>query len=188
MIYALKRDWLRAAALFAQHPRQLTHTYLAGVLVEFNYRGLFMVATDGHRMLVLHEPVEGGLGDSRFVLPFNVLPRAKDDEMQVFDSDASTLGGRRCKLIDATHYPQWRSIMPAPNGCQSQFNSRYLADLYAAGRLLDERRANVLDFGQYLIDHNGTSGALVRWYGCPAALGVIMPMRTADIHDRPDWG
>ncbi|MDO8421145.1 MAG: hypothetical protein Q7S99_03190 [Parvibaculum sp.] len=126
-----------AAAIFRCHEE--TRYYLNGIYVEPHHEsGVIMVATDGHRMAVIHDPT--GYANAPFIC--KASPRfyaacarrgAKRDQLkrpgqvqfigrtayltcEGFDDDVSIIGVTHLEIeyapeIDGT-YPNWRRVMP----------------------------------------------------------------------------
>lgn len=199
---------VKAALLFAGD--QDIRGYLNGICVEHSPRGIRLIATDGHRLIVCNV-IEGDTAERdsvRFVIHRDVLKaalklvqkrqlvvacewtqtRSADptrEGVTVIGTAKITLGGINTNDIqDAMgKFPEWERIVPAsPSGELAQFNVMYLADAAKAAALLRGGVAGYISIG-----HNGTSPALVNLSA--DAFAAIMPMRGDSQGEikLPDW-
>ena len=117
-----------------------TRPYLCGVHIEpvkAGEPGAYLVATDGHKMLVFYDPSASVEGSAIVALPKDLLKRCKDGEtLEVSDTGAS-VGGLQAGsvLIDET-FPNWRhafpSHLPSDANCYGVFDQVVLAPLAKA--------------------------------------------------------
>ena len=188
--------WLKAAATIAAK-RDIRY-YLNGVLVEVFEKEARLVATDGHRMMILRKLVEG-CTPARIIIPTAIIdllkpsnklglskvdavlhyePNSINARLQYFDI------GIQFKAIDGKYpdYTQTMNKASMPSGAIGTFNAMYIADFH---------RAVKLAFGTDRlysphIWHNGEGPAGVTYRGSEEFFGVVMPMR-ADSCNPPKW-
>ena len=130
---------LFARAALAQST-ETTRYYLCGVHITpagNGEPGAYLVATDGHKMLVFYDPGATIEGSAIVALPKDLLKRCKDGEkLEVSDTGAS-VGGLQAGnvLVDGT-FPDWRRIIPSdlPSDakCQGVFDHAVLEPLAKA--------------------------------------------------------
>lgn len=142
--------------------------YLNGVAFDFTAEGLYLVATDGHRIHVIKAQVEeavglAGLVGQTLIVPTDAIkqikapPRTKHPRVTVAiepAKDASgqathrfTFGLNIADLAIIGRYPDWRRVLPKPAlqriACDqpgATFSPQYLADAVKALALLAESR------------------------------------------------
>jgi DNA polymerase-3 subunit beta len=168
-----------------------TRYYLNGINLEFTPTGVVMVATDGHRMIVLRQPYgEHGATQAHpsVIVPRDLVAKLKvkhkvvdettltisDDGRLTFEHAGETYGGSR---IDAT-FPGYRQVVPQDlDGKLAQYNPLYLADFAKARKELGGDRTT-----SPIVRYNGESPAIVdfAWETGFDAFGVLMPIRTPD--------
>lgn len=167
--------------------------YLKGVHVEPHpEKGAVLVATDGHRMVVLHD--EAGYAGRKAIIPADkeliaVLARvtkpADDDARLRVDKDgivsieAASYRAAKNTLIDGT-FPDWadviRPVLAAfrrKEVAWASFNPRYLADF---GKVADRLAIN-RDSAIRVAAPDPGSAALILFEGDRSVFGVLMPMR-----------
>ena len=202
---------LKAALLFAPKS-DVVRQYLVGACFDYQpQRCMRLVATDGHRMIVINlggEP--NAVSGVRFVVSRDVLDRAvkayaKERAIQVTwsqDTDPDPERGGvvivRCAKITAGElpttdvqdnsgrFPDYERIVPAKtSGKTAQFNALYLADCAKAAELLKatKRRDEVPGFIN--VAHNGDSAALIDLG--ESAFAIVMPCRAGALPALPDW-
>jgi hypothetical protein len=178
-----------------------TRYYLNGVNLEHTDDGLIMVATDGHRAIVLRQDWTETVPDAPF--PSVIVPLAFINKIKLhkaIDVAEMTLGDngaisiKYCgdmlgtNAIDAA-FPGWRRIVPTAKvpGAIGHYNCAYVSDFHKAGKLLDKgARCPV-------ILHDGQNPALVSFYFGEGqgfeTFGVLMPIRTPDeyVKAAPSW-
>ncbi len=111
---------LIAAALHVA-PKNDVRFYLNGVLIESHADGAIIVATDGHRMLVVRTSLPWDIG--KIIVPRNaceLVAKMKGDVYFCAVGDASRFkaerGGQAIEFaaVDGT-YPDWRAAVSKPN-------------------------------------------------------------------------
>jgi len=190
--------------------------YLNGVCLDTTGPEPVMVATDGHRMLVVRVPrLVSTLPRGCYVIPRAMLEAVKPVKLGRGQGDApvtltveAALPGAdagRATLVGAStasatlvdgRFPDWRRVVPSKlTGIASQFNTDYLADFGTVARLLAGAKRS--DGGCFpTFAHAGDIGgrkgdhgaALVTFPRSPDAFGVLMPMRTDSVPTvAPHW-
>ncbi|WP_181408188.1 beta clamp domain-containing protein [Pararhizobium mangrovi] len=184
--------------------RDFTRYNLNGVHIEPAANGgCIMVATDGHRMLVAHDP-EGECVEPVIVkLPRFSFAQCKHPKMMgarrelMVDADArsatiteitkvkdqednrETILTAYDVLIDGV-YPDWRGVVPSGSysgtpGSFTGFNPAYLKEWSFIGTELAKTRGAVPGIAiQQTAEHAPT---LIRWTGVEEIFGIQMPMR-----------
>lgn len=194
-----------------------TRYYLHGFCVERHpVAGVLLIATDGHRMAIFHD-AEGYLeGAAQIIVKANAasLKACKPPRGQVVDSWWCQVEGATAKssdsvlqigfsadcgatitrpdatqhdcLIDGT-FPDYRRVLPSDNAPADwsgkrlpSFNPDYLASF---------GKVSASEGGKKMIAiHPSISeGPAIISTGRADFFGVLMPMRSALTHDRPDW-
>jgi hypothetical protein len=205
MSFNVNANLFRAVAMFQSTEK--TRYYLAGVQIEPHpCGGVFLVATDGHRMLVVHDKTgvidagEHGLivsldaaalkackMDQREKNPRRVIGAAIGAPAWVatvdYDNGAPMLDtAENVHMIKDWHvdgtFPDWRRVLP-------RFDADTPAPAFASYNLA--LLSSFADAGRILSDsknppatairHNPEGPALLRFFGVEHAFGVIMPMR-----------
>ena len=171
-----------AAARFVS--TEETRYYLRGVYVQHaEGGGLLYTATDGHRLIHVHDPAAEMDGDARIVgIAKGKFPAAWHKaktlhwESGVLSSENRTLLTPAAE-IDGT-FPDYTRIIPSTtSGEVSHFNYAYLADFQEA--------AKKCDLGAMFVHHNGENPALIT-FDCAPAIGVCMPFRADKVRsNRP---
>lgn len=167
---------LRAALTFAG-TRDVRY-YLNGVLVEPmpDGNGVLLIATDGHRLAVLHDPA--GNADGWAIVARHKLPtlrKADAGGLATFDGARGTYPGGTSlpvEFIDG-RFPDWRAVIPnvtAESLAPGSFNAAYLGDLEAVGKGYGVPTPFAAIYAC------GDRSALVRFGSLPA-LVVLMPCR-----------
>lgn len=171
--------------------------YLNGVYIHPHpVKGALLVATDGHRLVVIHDEDGACPGDPAIIQAdktfLGALMKVKDATARLMvgaDGIATVPGhyrGAKSAVVDGT-YPDYASvIVPVLNDVKrkaqglSSFNPRYLAEFGKVGERLSKGHGaiRIRSFG-------GGSPALVLWPNIPYAFGVLMPVRTPDVDAIP---
>jgi hypothetical protein len=177
----LSADILRAAQTFAG-VRDVRY-YLNGVYVEPNPNGVgvIVVATDGHRIVVLLDAT-GEADGAAIIKPVKVpryTKREREDgtraEFRFLDGRVTFTGGASlpAETIDG-RYPDFRALLASYRLDQaptvSGFNPEYLGAFAAVSE------AYGLKHPVCVVHPRGDSAALVTFPGLPA-VGVVMPLR-----------
>lgn len=185
---------LKAAALATS--KEETRYYLKGVAVQADAKGVFLVATDGHRALVFRQAAECYGGEPiNIIIPNNIISGIKLNkhvDLAELTQDSPThwrleYCGTSVVFspIDGT-FPDWRRIVPKEtNGELAQFNPSYVGDMGKVAKALGQSDAAVA------IAHNGESPALITFGDDVDGFGVLMPTRAnyrSTVWDKaPAW-
>lgn len=196
---------IKAALLFALKD-DVTRRRLSGACIEFGTFGARMVATDGHRAIVISlntdasEPV-------RYVVAREVLETAckafakqttvpfvweRESKPDPDHADVTVTGAARITvggLPTVDHqdafggFPEWERVVPTEfSGKLAQFNPYYLADCARARELLCNLRKGA---GLTFIAHNGDRAGLATLAEC--AFAIVMPMVGKADTNLPAW-
>ena len=170
---------LKAAAMFAS--KEETRYYLKGVAVQAGPRGVYLVATDGHRMLAFRQSADD-TPPVDIIIPADVIARIKPDR-HVEDATLTRDGDTQWRIdycgtaisfapIDGT-FPDWRRAVPKETtGEMAQFDPAYVGDFAKVAKALGANpRADVK------IAHNGRGPALVTFGDDIDGFGVLVPTR-----------
>ena len=178
-----------------------TRYYLNGVNLEHSSDGLIMVATDGHRAIILRQNWTETLPDAPFasvIVPLafiNKIKLAKGldfAEMTLGDNGAISIkyvGETMGTNAVAGTFPAYRQIIPKETSNEpAQYNPQYILDFGKAFALLH----NAKDHGQPVICYNGQSPAIVNGYDDAKGLsyfGILMPLRfkVERLTPTPSW-
>jgi len=168
-----------------------TRYYLNGVNLEHSAEGLIMVATDGHRAIVLRQDWTETVPDAPF--PSVIVPLAFIKKIKLakgLDFAAMTLGDNGAISIQyvgetmgtnavAGTFPTYRQIIPKETSNEpAQYNPEYILDFGKSFALLH----NAKDHSQPAICYNGQNPAIVNGYDDAKGLsyfGILMPVRVA---------
>lgn len=176
----------RVASMFAG--KNQVRTYLNGVRIEKAKEGVILVATDGHRMIVINDR-EGKIEGEPLTLKvtkhfIDATKKTKDERKErkilaTSDGAVSVLDGEDDKVIvqyndfvtDNT-LPVWRKAFNWDIKEQSPagYNYRYLNDFGKAGNELT-------GWGNISIKGTEDGPAIIGFYGCDYAFGVLMPVK-----------
>lgn len=202
---------LKAALLFV--PKGDIRGYLNGVCVEHNANGARMIATDGHRMLVMKLNTDQDIEPQTPTVVRYVISRAMAD----MSAKANSKRGSVALVWEQTNspdperpgviivgnavihiagipttdvqdksgkFPDYERLVPsAVSGDMAHYNSAYLHDCTKAMHLLARRPAAAI--GSAFIAHNGFGPGLVLLND--SAFAVIMPMRGDPGTQAPGW-
>ncbi|MCH4543171.1 DNA polymerase III subunit beta family protein [Ochrobactrum sp. A-1] len=168
-----------------------TRYYLNGVQIERHpVKGVFLVATDGRRMVVIHDESGSIEGDSRIVRLDKVAltackagkGEAKDRILVVSGANATVTSyddlpvhAAYGVVIDGT-FPDWRRIA-RPNLSSvgaAAYNPKHLADFGKVADELSEGKNTAIS-----IAGGPPDPALIRFNNIDHAYGVLMPIRFA---------
>ena len=175
--------------------------YLNGVLAEIRKRDVLLVATDGHRLIVVRtSTAAAGEPDNvpaQIIVPRDTLKGIKamrgvqccyldyDAEQQMAECKLHALadGGRTFKPIDGK-FPDYSRVIPEKlNGEPGKFDPYFLADMTDALRLIT---GNIKTYPN--VYPNGEGSAVVTNDAAPEFLGVMMPMRWEQgEYTLPEW-
>lgn len=147
--------------------------------------GIILVATDGNRLLVLHDAEGETSGPVIFDMP-KFKPgifEAAAERITIEDGIArADIGGavREARIYkdggELGRFPDWRGIVPfeSDKACDAVINGKYLADLATVCKAFGNTYAEtMLTCGEH-----GAGGPVVaRWAAVPG-FAVIMPLRS----------
>ena len=190
-------------ALLVIAPKSDVRYYLNGALLEVRDDRAWLVATDGHRMLVIRPTarIEGNeWREGQWIIPRDLLAGAKVKKGGFLFLSIDQYQGEkepylhcaRARIITGTGelsaptvdgvFPDWRRVVPRDaSGAWAHYDPAYVADFGAVAELLSGARINAR------IHTNGTDAAPVD-LGTDEALGVLMPIRRDNVaYTRPDW-
>jgi len=181
---------LRIASMFIS--TEVTRYYLQGVLIQrHQLKGVNLVATDGHRMIVIwDENGHTSLDDVIVRLDKATLAACKPvkgehlDRIARIDGDGvlSVLSGDEKPvpvsisyqaIIDGT-FPHWQRVVPnmAREAGIPTFNPKYVTDFCKVATELCASKTGALS-----IAGSADSPALIRFQGVQHVFGVLMPIR-----------
>ena len=156
--------------------------YLKGVAVQANEKGIFIIATDGHRALIFRQSDSYSGEPIDIIIPMETVNalKTKEETVELTNGTQWSLGNLLFKPIDGT-FPDWRRIIPSTVSNEiSQFNYSYVGDLAKAAKALGKGTP-------VHIAHNGCSAALVTFGPGIDGIGLIMPMRVQSHGPTPSW-
>ena len=181
-----------------------TRYYINGFHAEKAKEGLLLVSTDGHRMLIIHDPlgsIEGETGPIKlppwFLKQIKPQLKAATDngiklciEGDATESKATLTHGNGTELINVPDviidgtFPDWRRVVPnldlGSPFISASFNVQYLASF---GKLSRDRTTYVQTFG----NKDGKNAHIVKISGRHDVVGVLMPGRTEMSATLPSW-
>ena len=172
---------LKAAALAAS--KEETRYYLKGVSVQAGPRGLYLIATDGHRALAFRQSGDA-LPEVNIIIPADIIAGIKlnkhiDEATLTRESDTHwriDYCGTAVTFapIDGT-FPDWRRIVSKEtSGALAQFDPAYIGDFAKVAKVLGSNaRAGVR------MAHNGDGPALVTFGDDIDGFGLLMPTRAS---------
>lgn len=185
-----------------------TRYYLNGVYVQpCDQGGVLVVATDGHRMVVIHD--EAGRADKAAIIRLDkemlrecvASRRSELTRTLSVDVESATatlyvevsgspepvrnlLRQQRDVIFNAT-YPDWLCVVPrGPFKGEGfpAFNATFLADMGKIGATIKGKKGTL----PLTIIHDKKDGpALIRWNGIPNAFAVLMPIRADEVYSLP---
>ena len=182
MQFTIKTHILKALLLVT--PKKDPRDYITAVHFESTDAGVLAVATDGHRLLAAKlnsEPVEG----LKHLVSRELCEQASRTKSAyiniTIEGNTVTLNNIMGRIQDGA-FPDFRRVIPAMVSGErlSEFNNKYLVDFDKIANLVGEKKASILQNGEY--------AALVKFVS-PDLVGVLMPMR----HElptsitRPNW-
>jgi hypothetical protein len=194
-----------------------TRYYLNGVYVEPRAEGgAYLVATDGHRLIVILDE-HGSASEAAIVklspATLKLCKPAKPDltrRLEVAGQEAkiiaisappSTLeepvGIQAGVLIDGT-FPDWRRVIPpdepvkakaeakATSGLLPAFNPEYFTSMSRIGAGLAKAAGGIVATIK-IVPRGASDPALVLWPSFPLAFGLLMPIRHSMPDALPTW-
>lgn len=128
---------------------------LNGALLKLRQGAVELVATDGHRLALVENPLDGGSEDQGVLVPRKAL-----QELQRFEEDGTVrfrrsehhlsfqLGHRDliCRILEGT-FPDYDRVIAKDNDKKIQFNRKELSDAVSRVALLTGDRARAVKFG-----------------------------------------
>jgi len=193
----IERKHLRAIVKLASTDER--RYVLNGVRCEFGEHGIFLVATDGRKLGVLHAN-SNPFPQTAFTLPHTIVEmvaRGNTERLPVEISDEDGLlvklfldqGVLECTkeneaLIDG-NYPNWRHVIPSGPICSVPHAKVRFDYLDAFHELAAELSAGVSPIMQFTGVGNPIT---IQFEELPEFLGVVMPMRgDFDPNPIPNW-
>ncbi len=170
-------------------PQKDVRNYLLGLHCEINQNESFLVATDGHVLVVYHHP-EGhrdpDLGRLDFTIPKELLTGLKQRGSIVIgmDTDQKTCtlqqqGASRSANFIQDRYQEWRRVIPTSvSGEVALYDPSLMVPIAKAARHLGCNHCYVTP--------NGDSAGHVS-FGKEEIVGVIMPMKADKARSFPAW-
>ena len=178
-----------------------TRYYLKGVAVQLDGDKLFIVATDGHRLLAMQPEFTIERDDTSelpdraefgsVIIPSDIVKNLKlskhvDTCTLTIDQGKGEIEhcgqSVRFGFIDGT-FPDWRQAIPSTiTGELAQFNASYIGELPKIVKAFDKRDSKIE------IEHNGGSPAFVALDLPMPYVCLLMPFRgTRDPVALPSW-
>ncbi|MEH6676171.1 hypothetical protein [Phenylobacterium sp.] len=159
--------------------------------------GAVIIATDGYRIVVVHD----GAGTVSAPSSINLTPALKKAIKAAGDDAAITTDGAHA-VFEGVHYPEcigsgahfptYRRVvkiaiddLKTQARASAQFNLRYVADAVAMGKALGGASEPYPSIRFTSVTED--SGALIQWTGVPHAFGILMPMRASLVVGVPNW-
>lgn len=175
----LNVNYLKAAAIAVG--KEETRYYLKGVAIQANETGVFIVATDGHRLTAFRQAETYDGEPINIIIPIETVNALKTKEETV-ELNGNILGNIIFTPIDGT-FPEWRRIVPKElNNETAQFNLTYLGDFAKVAKALGKGTP-------VHIAHNGNGPALITFGTDIDGIGLLMPMRVQHLNSAtlPTW-
>lgn len=178
----LNVNYLKAAAIVTS--KEEVRYYLKGVAIQANDKGVFIIATDGHRALAFRQSDSYRGQPIDIIIPTEIVNSLKTREETVELSNGSqwSLGNLLFNPIDGT-FPDWRRIAPSSISNEvAQFNCSYLGDFAKVAKALGK------GINPH-IGHNGPGPALITFSSDIDGFGLLMPMRIINSNNlsTPLW-
>ena len=202
MLITLSRAAFVAAASVVQAKEDVRY-YLNGILIEkAPDKGLLIVATDGHRLVAMHDKDAEFCADmpDSLIVKFGAeslrsvkLAKNLDQTvaLEIADTDVFVSIGDSCfqdsKTIDGK-FPDWRRIAKDTKGKSAGwYCAPYVADFEKVSRFLNEKGCKHFNGITFRSD-DSNSAAVVYFDGAPYAFGILMPYRSEwDNPHLPQW-
>jgi DNA polymerase-3 subunit beta len=181
----LNVNYLKAAALAAG--KEEVRYYLKGVAIQASDKGVFIVATDGHRAVAFRQDETYEDPPFSIIIPLEAINamKTKEETVELIDNGQHVwhVGNVMFTPIDYT-YPDWRRIVPKEtSGEIAQFNAGYVGDFAKIAKTLGKGTP-------VHIAHNGYGASLVTFGRDVDGFGLLMPlMRQGQVitNTAPDW-
>lgn len=175
----------KAVALAAA--QQDVRYYLNGMLIEQAKDGLYLVATDGHRMHAMRVRQDTALPvGAQVVVPNDAIAKIKPNRHMATlaveladDLRSGTLayfGDRFTWAAGDGRYPDWRRVLPreaTSDGVGASLNPDYLADVAKAAVLLGSKKGPAAAPQLAFAGPNGAVRALI--FNQPEFIATITP-------------
>ena len=176
-----------------------TRYYLKGVAVQLDGDQLFIVATDGHRLIAMQPPCKISHDTSAtdraafgsVIIPADIIKNLKlvkgvDQCTLIIDGSKGEIEHAsqsvRFDFVDGT-FPEWRRVIPLNiSGDLAQFDARYVGELPKIEAAFGNKNTKVE------IEHNGGSPAFVALNLPMPYVCLLMPYRgTKEPVALPAW-
>jgi hypothetical protein len=182
--------------------------YLNGVCIEPSPAGgCLLIATDGHRLVCLHDVAGTAVADFKhhIIIPKlrlcyvrlknSWLPRIArvltsldtfpDATIEILTDDGQVIASQYATLIEG-QFPQWRAVVPAKVE-QSElesaaFNPDYLKQFRAVARGYAQNPNSL-----YVVHPRGENVALVTWEKLPAVASIMPLKNKGAVPVRPEF-
>ena len=200
------RGGLKACARIAA--KQDIRYYLNGVLVEADSEGTTLVATDGHRMLIVRHHAANKIdAPTSFIMPREVIAQAVSGIPRALrklpimltpaDGDMWSMplpqlpGSARMEFSPIQgKFPEWRKVIPARvSGMAGHYNPKFTADFALAAE--DVAYARSTRGSPITVVQNAEGPAIVRSTLCHADefLGILMGYKAEATGEwrTPEW-
>lgn len=190
----INANLFRAAAVCASshEPRK----YLCRVWIEKHpTEGALLVATDGHRLIVIYDRTvfcrkSIGLMLDRAGLNACKPPKNGNSRLRIADDGVATIDGcyqSEGSVIVPGSFPDWRAVVPvkAWKNCPTSFNAQYLADFAKIGAMLSQDHSG--NSIRILTGDTDSDGALILFPRFSDAFAILMPMRADVGGGLPAW-
>jgi hypothetical protein len=167
--------------------------YLEGVHIEAAPEGgAFLVATDGHRMMVVHDS-EASAPERPLIMQASALAlkacKAKESARiiigngggEIVTDEGQSLASGIAE-IDGT-FVDWRRVVPVAlpeDGPSAPFRPSYVSDFAKAA--IDLGKLNGWRTGMVSMRQEGPRDVAVILFGDAPAFGLLMPTRAADLN------
>jgi hypothetical protein len=196
-MFDVDANTFRLVAMFQS--TEETRYYLQGVFIEPHHdKGVFLVATDGHRMLVAHDETgscEGPMivqlskdalkacaparGDSN---PRRIEAASRKAEAYVYADNALKVAVVPKWEIEGT-FPDWRRAFKGAksDGAGGGFNASYLSSFAKVGKALTGSEV------VHIAPDVDNGPALIRFANVDTSVGLLMPARWTEKTGYPDW-
>lgn len=202
MTALVNADLFRIVANFIS--TEETRYYLRGVFIQrHQLNGVYLVATDGHRMMIAHDATgttESDIIVSLDKVALNACKPVKHEPgerlLQVDDNGrAQVLTGTDDRLPVAIHhgaiidgtFPDWRRVAcpSLENVAPTTFNGLFLADFGKAAKELARNSGSDKHGIRAIGETDGPN--VIRFLGIEHAYGVLMPMRDPNPTNTLPW-
>ncbi len=161
-------------------PKEETRHYLKGVAIQADAKGLYLIATDGHRLLAFCQSRECYGGEPvNLIIPADIVAGVKlNKHIEIAELTRESATHWRLDYcgtsmifapIDGT-FPDWRRVIPKEASMAvAHFNPTYVGDFAKVTKALGQ--------GDVKIAPNGEGPAIVTFGDDIDGFGLLMPMR-----------